>query len=453
VASRLRFIVESSSSNSTFMNDAAYAGRPSVCRSCGALVGAGENTCAQCGAPLAAYSPETKPRMRLDRETLHFARAILKRPATFTFVFLIANIFLFLLTWGEGNFQENSPEFHNAVILYGAKLNDLINAGQWWRFVTPIFLHGGIIHLLMNMYGLWVLGPYVERLYGSAKFVVFWVLTGIAGVVASYLAVRPEWSGGILGRFLFKSHDGPSVGASGAIFGLIGVLFVFGIKFRRELPEGFKRAFGTGMLPIILLNLFIGFIGSGFIDNAAHMGGLVAGVALALVVNYKRPGPRGPVATFWHVLQVGALLLVALCFAIMPLKFGETQQLVKRFTVDSSAYLETLNQGSQALDKLLTKGETNALEPALKRVDETPRLDAKADELLQGLKLLLIRARELSANWDGMPKEDAQAQMEKLASDFKDWVKRRNEWVKTDGAQYDFHLKESDPSNNSSDKK
>ena len=88
------------------------------------------------------------------------------------------------------------------------------------------------------------------------------------------------------------------------MFGLVGVLFVFGIKYRRELPEGFKRAFGTGMLPVILLNLGIGFLARGIIDNAAHMGGLLSGAALASVVSYKRPGTRTGVTIAWRVLQV-----------------------------------------------------------------------------------------------------------------------------------------------------
>jgi rhomboid protease GluP len=113
------------------------------------------------------------------------------------------------------------------------------------------------MHLLSNMCGLFMLGPYVEKLYGSARFVVFWIVTGIAGVVASYLAVRPEWTEGALGQFLFKAYDSPSAGASGALFGLMGVLFVFGIKYRDELPEGLKRAFGTGLLlPTLAVYLF-----------------------------------------------------------------------------------------------------------------------------------------------------------------------------------------------------
>src|SRR5438046_7793146 len=141
------------------------------------------------------------------------------------------------------------------------------------------------------MYSLWVIGPWVEKLYGSAKFVVFWVVTGVAGVLASYLTVIPGAHPGLIGSFVIKTGDTvPSAGASGALFGLVGVLFVFGLKYRRELPEGFKRAFGTGMLPVILLNLAIGFVLRGLIDNAAHMGGLLSGGVLAAFISYKRPG-------------------------------------------------------------------------------------------------------------------------------------------------------------------
>ena len=123
---------------------------------------------------------------------------------------------------------------------YGAKLNYLVSQyRQWWRFVTPIFVHVNLPHLFINMFSLWMVGPYVEKLYGSAKFVVFWVFSGILSIVASYLTVRPDLVADGMGRFLFKAADNPSAGASGAVFGLVSVLFVFGIKFRRELPEGF----------------------------------------------------------------------------------------------------------------------------------------------------------------------------------------------------------------------
>lgn len=293
-----------------------YTGRPSVCRNCGALVGAGESACHVCGAPLKIATARAAP-VR-DRYSLNYARAILSRPYIFTIVFLIANFFVFLLMWNASGMSSSTlwGAFPESVLLtFGAKTNYAIQyEHQWWRFVTPVFIHVNLPHVLINMYSLWVLGPWVEKLYGSAKFVVFWVLTGIAGVVASYLTVIPGSRPGLIASFLIKYADEPSAGASGALFGLVGVLFVFGLKYRRELPEGFKRAFGTGMLPVILLNLGIGFVGRGIIDNAAHMGGLFSGAAIAALVSYKRPGQPASVTMAWRIVQIAALLLVLVSF-------------------------------------------------------------------------------------------------------------------------------------------
>ena len=213
----------------------------------------------------------------------------------------------------------------DVLLAFGAKTNYLIQyEHQWWRFLTPVFIHVNLPHVLINMYSLWVIGPWVEKLYGSAKFVVFWVVTGIVGVAASYLTVIPGSHPGMLASFLIKSHDDPSAGASGALFGLVGVLFVFGLKYRRELPEGFKRAFGTGLVPVILLNLGIGFLGRGIIDNAAHLGGLVSGAALASVIGYKRPGQPASITVAWRIAQIASLLLIVVVFFMVARNFDIT---------------------------------------------------------------------------------------------------------------------------------
>jgi membrane associated rhomboid family serine protease len=415
------------------------------------LIGAGEEACAVCGAPATAASQDRHDAARhpfYDRETIRFARAVLTRPAPFTIVLLVANIFVFLLTLLSSG-GENSPSFNAVLVTYGAKMNALINGGEWWRFVTPIFLHGGILHLLMNMYGLWVLGPYVERLYGSAKFVFFWVATGVAGVVASYLTVRPNMQLNAASRFLFKNGDPVSVGASGALFGLIGVLFVFGIKFRHELPDGFKRAFGTGMLPTILLNVFIGFT-IPVIDNAAHMGGLLAGAALALIVGYKRPGESSGVALFWHTLQVAALLLVAASFTMVALRFQgprpalrnlSSRTLLNPAQSDVPAYLEALNNAQIVVQNALNGQDISGAETALKALDAAPKLDEKADALRSEMKQLLTRAQELAKippNQRQRPR--ARAQREELRKEFDAWVERRDQWVKNEGASYGIEL-------------
>ena len=297
-------------------NPPNYSGRPSLCRNCGSIVGAGETVCHVCGAPL--QQTAARAISLRDRHALNYARAILSRPYIFTIVFLIANFFVFLLMWQASGMSSSAlwGAFPESVLLsFGAKTNYAIQyEHQYWRFVTPVFIHVNLPHVLINMYSLWILGPWVEKLYGSAKFVVFWIATGVCGVVASYLTVIPGSRPGLISSFLIKYADEPSAGASGALFGLVGVLFIFGLKYRRELPEGFKRAFGTGMVPVILLNLGIGFIGRGIIDNAAHMGGLISGAAIAAVVSYKRPGQPASVTIAWRVVQITALLLVLVSF-------------------------------------------------------------------------------------------------------------------------------------------
>jgi rhomboid protease GluP len=423
-----------------------------VCRSCGALVGAGETDCAQCGAALVNPAGQgSARRSAYDGETIRFARAVLSRPYTFTIIFLVINLFIFMLMWSSSGLKNVALlQFpYPVLIAYGAKLNRLIDAGQWWRFVTPIFIHINLIHLMVNMYSLWMVGPYVEKLYGSAKFVVFWVLTGVAGVITSYLTVRPEMHESALGRFLFKAGDGPSAGASGALFGLVGVLFVFGIKFRHELPEGFKRAFGTGLLPMIMLNLFIGFLGSDIIDNAAHLGGFGAGVALALVVGYKRPGERAGVAVFWHLLQIAALALVAVSFLMVVRHFGEKPLAPDPAASGSLAgspeqvavYLDALNAGQRAFLSAVNDGDKSAIGPAVTTLDSAPRLDEKADALRNELKALLERARERSAS----PEQRETGQRAKLLTDFRSWQEENIKWAKANQEKYHLQIDEEEP--------
>lgn len=397
---------------------------------------------------------------------MRFARAILTRPATFSIVFIAANIFLFLLMWERSGLSASSLwVFPEPVLLaFGAKLNSLIkDRHQWWRFVTPVFIHVGLFHLLINMYGLWQLGPLVERLYGSAKFVVFWVLTGVAGVAASYLTVQPDMRVNALGSFLFKAQDMPSAGASGALFGLVGVLFVFGIKFRHELPESFKRAFGTGMLPVILINFAIGYAGRGFIDNAAHVGGLVSGAALALLVRYRRPGERASIAICWHVLQVAALALVAVSFLMVARHFNDPIpdliSMTSQFPVTGNNavdFINALNSGQQVLVKTINERDASGVDKAVEALNRAPRLDDNSDALRNEMKDLLARAKEYATmpTPDGRAKRRAQEQQRRLIADHNAWSAKLKQWVETDGAKYSIELQENPPpSPNSADQK
>ncbi|MEP6819535.1 MAG: rhomboid family intramembrane serine protease [bacterium] len=381
---------------------------------------------------------------------MRFARAVLNRPYKFTIILLMANIFVFTLMWQTSGIPLSLTAVlpFEVLVPFGAKLNYyILSQHQWWRFVTPMFLHVNLLHLLVNMYSLWIVGPYVEKLYGSAKFVVFWVVTGVAGVVASYLTVRPGL-GGPIGGFIFKAYDTPSAGASGALFGLVGVLFVFGIKFRRELPEGFKRAFGTGLLPMILINLFIGYMLRGFIDNAAHLGGMLTGAVLALLVDYRRPGERSGVAVTWRVLQIAAIVLVAVSFLKTMQHFRDPwpaelgTKLASEPTEPENpafvSYAKAIGEAHEAFVVATKDKNPSNIDAAVKNLDAAPALDPKADELRQKLRALLLRAKESQATAATSPSRDKNqpGPADQLDRDFLAWKKEYGQWLKTGARNY-----------------
>lgn len=175
-----------------------------------------------------------------------------------TYIIMAVCIILFIL-------MELSGGSTNSQILlkYGANLDILVKNGEYYRLFTCIFLHIGIMHLICNMYSLYVIGREVESLFGKVKYIIIFILSGIFGSIMS----------------IAFTHNTISAGASGAIFGLLGALLYFGINYRTYLGEAIKRT----IIPIIVVNLIIGFFAEG-IDLAAHIGGLVGGVLVAMMV-------------------------------------------------------------------------------------------------------------------------------------------------------------------------
>lgn len=153
----------------------------------------------------------------------------------------------------------------NVLVKFGAMYAPLVIMGQYWRFITPMFLHIGLMHLAFNSYALYNLGSLAEKIYGSARFVIIYAVAGITGSVFSFLFT---WA--------------VSAGASGAIFGLLGALLYFG----RKRPGVFKKGFTANLVGILLINLFIGFSSSG-IDNFAHIGGFIGGYISSHIVWHK----------------------------------------------------------------------------------------------------------------------------------------------------------------------
>ena len=150
----------------------------------------------------------------------------------------------------------------DVLIRYGAKDNELIKMGQYWRFITPIFLHANILHVGLNMLNFLILGVVIERLFGHTRFLLVYLITGVVSAIAS---------------FYFAPND-ISVGASGAIFGLVGAYSIFVFLHRRAFPRGGIPGL-IWLLFVIGINLSIGFFIPD-VDNFAHVGGLLSGCLL-----------------------------------------------------------------------------------------------------------------------------------------------------------------------------
>ena len=168
-------------------------------------------------------------------------------------------VIMFALMYLLGNGSEDI----GTLLTFGANIDTLVKAGEIFRLFTCMFLHIGLLHLICNMYSLYIIGKEIENLYGKTKFLIIYILSGICGSLLS----------------IAFSHNTVSAGASGAIFGLLGALLYFGYYYRTYLGATIR----SSVLPVIIVNLVIGFLSSG-IDNAAHIGGLVGGILVSMLV-------------------------------------------------------------------------------------------------------------------------------------------------------------------------
>ncbi len=214
-----------------------------------------------------------------------------------TYALTAINVLVFLLMLRAGH-----GDVSNVAEMFGAKVNSLIQQGQWWRFLTPVFLHGSLIHIISNSLSLVWFGSSIERLYGPRKYLLIYLLAGIAGNIASYIHM-----------------PGLSLGASGAIFGLIGAGLTFPIRFRSLLPKEAPQQILGQILPIAAINLYIGFTLPG-IDNWAHMGGLAGGAIVALFLLPDALTERDP-----HPAQNALLSLACLGMIVVTLLAGFKQ--------------------------------------------------------------------------------------------------------------------------------
>ena len=197
---------------------------------------------------------------------------VTKPYVTWTLIGITVAVFVGQYAIGVNQVAEEFGMWPFGIVIYG----------EWWRLLTAAFLHGSWLHIAFNMYVLFVLGPTLERVLGHMRFTVLYVVAALGGSVASYA---------------FSDPRTVSVGASGAIFGLMGALIVAGRRMRWDI---------TQVLILLGINVVIGFL-SPQIDWRAHFGGLVVGALVAAVFVWT-PTPLRQVRGLWQALGILAIL-------------------------------------------------------------------------------------------------------------------------------------------------
>src|ERR1700723_867590 len=242
-----------------------------------------------------------------------------------THILFGANVAVFLaMAFASGSVMDFPGE---VKVRFGANFGPLTLSGQWWRLLTYMFLHGGLMHIAFNMWCLWDLGALCESLYGRWTFGAIYLITGVAGGVASV-----GWNPVVL-----------SVGASGAIFGLAGALVASFYLGEFSLP---KIAIGGTLRSLLIFagfNLFFGGVVGG-IDNACHIGGLVSGLILGALIARLAPDPNA------LGRRVGILLLMALVLAGGAMGVQRWRGFPMGFTLSASSPFE--NGPNQAIAHL-----------------------------------------------------------------------------------------------------
>jgi rhomboid protease GluP len=262
-----------------------------ICTSCGVLVGVNDDTCYNCGRRnpgLWGFAPL----LRALGADLGFVPFIM---GTCGFVYVLTLIF------SRGNINMNGlfgllGPSRLALAYFGATSPDLVlDYGRWWTIVSASWLHGGALHIILNMYALQMLGPAVADMYGAGRMVIIYVVGGIAGFALSVL-----WGTFLPAIPLIGGGRGLTMGASACITGLLGAIYYYGHRSGSSMA----RSYATNSILMVLLQ---GIFLQGIINNLAHAGGFGGGYLAARVLDPLKP-ERGD-----HILI--AIILLALSIA------------------------------------------------------------------------------------------------------------------------------------------
>lgn len=205
-------------------------------------------------------------------------------------IFIAINVIVFVLMYILGKGSEDA----STLIKFGANVGTLTRGGDYYRLITSAFLHIGVIHLLCNVYSLFMVGPTVDYFYGKLKFILIYLYSAIA---ASLFVL------------IFQGNNTITAGASGAIFGLMGALLYFGYRYKGYIGN---RIIGS-VISVILLNLFIGFTSAG-ISNIAHIGGLIGGLAISFMLGVDNEDKKSTKISGIIIFTVITAFLVYMAF-------------------------------------------------------------------------------------------------------------------------------------------
>lgn len=257
-----------------------------------------------------------------------------------TRIIVIANVAVF------GTMVARGVSFLNpdglTLLGWGANFGPLTMNGQWWRLFTCMFLHFGIVHIGMNMWIFWGLARLAERLLGSVGFGIVYIVSGLAGGIAS-LAWNP---------------DGISAGASGAVFGTAGALLGFVVLRRDTIPDVMRKRMLKSMATFLMLNIVVG-MSLPQIDMAAHAGGFVGGVVCGLIVS--QPVAPGILAMrrFRNLMVViAAAVMLPLAIVALPDAPQDINSEMQRLSLVETQILKDFN----TLQRLAASGAISDME-------------------------------------------------------------------------------------------
>jgi len=231
---------------------------------------------------------------KTEKENEKFNDVFSPKRIIFTNIISLICILMYVIVGIYGNNFFNFDA--NVLAKFGANNILLVKNGEIYRLLTCAFLHVGLIHLVVNMYSLRVIGPSVEGLIGKGKFVFIYLISAISASLMS---------------LVFVDSNIVSVGASGAIFGLMGALLYFGYHYRLYLNDAIK----TQIIPVILFNLIMGFMMPG-IDNGAHIGGLIGGYLATMAIGIKNKSEKKDMINGWIVLILYLAFLSYIVFFV-----------------------------------------------------------------------------------------------------------------------------------------